>query len=138
MASSAVIRTNREFDDFLQAPVSAPSDQMPLSVLSALTRLDVDPWGEASELSKLSKEKAINRLEQLIARIPPMASATVDGRAVATRLVELLPHGGGANPYPGIPGAGSKFSTVVVKRAVMALAIFLLGVAAVLLSMTRD
>jgi hypothetical protein len=31
---------------------------MPLSVLSALTRLNVDPWAEAAELTELSKDTA--------------------------------------------------------------------------------
>jgi hypothetical protein len=44
-----------EFDKFLHAPIGADGDDMPLSVLSALTRLHVDPWKEAAELSELSK-----------------------------------------------------------------------------------
>ena len=42
-----------EFDDFLYAPVGADSNEMPLSVLSALARLNVDPWEEAAELTPL-------------------------------------------------------------------------------------
>jgi hypothetical protein len=47
-----------EFDDFLYAPIGADGVEMPLSVLSALARLDVDPWTEAAELSELPKGAA--------------------------------------------------------------------------------
>ena len=41
-----------EFDDFLFAPIGDDRNDMPLSVLSALARLDVDPWEEAAELAR--------------------------------------------------------------------------------------
>jgi hypothetical protein len=44
-----------EFDDFLYAPIGADRNEMPLTVLSALSRLDIDPWKEAAELSELQK-----------------------------------------------------------------------------------
>jgi hypothetical protein len=47
-----------EFDDFFYAPIGADGVEMPLSVLSALARLDVDPWTEAAELSELPKGAA--------------------------------------------------------------------------------
>ena len=45
-----------EFDDFLYAPIGADEGEMPLSVLSALARSDLDPWQEAAELSDLPKD----------------------------------------------------------------------------------
>ena len=59
-----------EFDDFLYAPIGADRNEMPLSVLSALARLDIDPWEEAAELSELPKDTATQRLASLIARLP--------------------------------------------------------------------
>ena len=47
-----------EFDDFLYAAIDTDKDEMPLSVLSALARLNVDPWEEAAELSELSKDSS--------------------------------------------------------------------------------
>ena len=64
---------------------------MPLSVLSALTRLDLDPWQEAAELSELPKDKAAVRLETLIARLPGPRLTQADLRAIADRLTALLP-----------------------------------------------
>jgi hypothetical protein len=81
----------REFDDFLYAPIAAERDEMPLSVLSALARLDIDPWKEAAELSELPKFTAAQRLAALIAQLPGGRWTQADSRAIADRLIELLP-----------------------------------------------
>jgi hypothetical protein len=80
-----------EFDDFLFAPVGVERNEMLLSVLSALARLGVDPWEEAAELSELPKDTAAQRLASLIARLPVGRWAQTDSRAIADRLIELLP-----------------------------------------------
>jgi hypothetical protein len=80
-----------EFDDFLYAPIGTESNDMPLSVLSALVRLDVDPWEEAAELSELPKDTATQRLASLIARLPGGRWAQADARTIAGRLIERLP-----------------------------------------------
>ena len=59
-----------EFDDFLHAPIGTDSNEMPLSVLSALARLNIHPWQEAADLSELPKDAATQRLASLIARLP--------------------------------------------------------------------
>ena len=82
---------NTEFNDFLYAPIGAYRNEMPLSVLSALARLDLDPWQEASELSDLPKDTAKQRLASLIARLPGGRWAQADSRAIAERLIDLLP-----------------------------------------------
>jgi hypothetical protein len=83
-----------EFDDFLYAPIGADGGEMPLSVLSALARLDLDPWQEAAELSELPKGTATQRLAVLIARLPGGRWTLADSRAMADRLIELLPSPG--------------------------------------------
>jgi hypothetical protein len=80
-----------EFNDFLYAPVGADGNEMPLSVLSALSRLNVDPWKEAAELTELPKDTASQRLAALIARLPGGRWALVDARAISDGLIELLP-----------------------------------------------
>ena len=80
-----------EFDDFLYAPIGTERNEMPLSVLSALARSDVDPWEEAAELSELPKDTATQRLALLIARLPGERWTQADSRTIATRLIELLP-----------------------------------------------
>ena len=43
-----------EFDDFLFAPIGEERNGMPLSVVSALARSDLDPWQEAAQLARLA------------------------------------------------------------------------------------
>ena len=80
-----------EFDDFLFAPIGEDRNDMPLSVLSALARLDVDPWEEAAELARLPGETATQRLALLIAALPDGPLAHLDPGTIAARLVALLP-----------------------------------------------
>ena len=95
-SAASVAFLGPEFDDFLYAAVGADRNEMPLSVLSALARLDVDPWKEASELSELPKATARLRLTSLIERLPGGRWAPADCGVIADRLVELLPNGGGS------------------------------------------
>jgi len=80
-----------EFDDFLYAPVGMERDEMPLSVLSVLARLDLDPWKEAAELSDLPRDSATQRLASLIARLPGGRWTQAEAGGIAHRLIELLP-----------------------------------------------
>ena len=98
-AAASVTFFTPEFDDFLHAPVGAKGNEMPLSVLSALSRLNLDPWKEAAELSELSKDTAKKRLASLIARLPGGTWTLVDAKVIAERLIELLPHR--SSPKPG-------------------------------------
>jgi hypothetical protein len=80
-----------EFDSFLFATIGEDGNGMRLSVLSALARLDIDPWQEANELARLPREAAIQRLALLIARLPDGSSAHRDPGMIAGRLIALLP-----------------------------------------------
>jgi hypothetical protein len=48
-----------EFDDFLYASIGEDSNGVLLSVLSALARLDVDPWEEAAKSTPSIPELAV-------------------------------------------------------------------------------
>jgi len=64
---------------------------MVLTMLSALARCGVDPWGEAARLNDLPRDAATKRLALMISRLPRgqwAQSATGD---IAARLVALLP-----------------------------------------------
>jgi hypothetical protein len=76
---------------FLFAPVGAESNGMPLSVVSALTRLGLDPWEEAARLAALPKKVAAEVLAPMIARLPIGRSGLTDDLVISQRLVELLP-----------------------------------------------
>jgi hypothetical protein len=85
------------FKDFLFALIGEDRNNMPLSVLSALARLDLDPWQEAGQLAQLPGETATQRLASLIAELPEGASAHGDVAPIAARLVALLPRHAGSN-----------------------------------------
>jgi hypothetical protein len=84
-------RLGSEFNNFLFAPIGEERNGMLLSVLSALARLDVDPWREAAELAGLPGKTATERLASLIAMLPDGPSTPRDTRTIAARLIALLP-----------------------------------------------
>jgi hypothetical protein len=59
-----------EFSDFLYALIAEKDDEAHLTVLSALSRLDLDPWMVAEVLSALPKDVAVGRLATLITQLP--------------------------------------------------------------------
>jgi hypothetical protein len=98
-----------EFDDFLLAPIGDDNNGMQLSVLSALARLDVDPWDEAATLARLPRAAATSKLAALIAALPAGPSARPDPRTIAARLIALLPTRVDPDvpPRPTLPGIGA-------------------------------
>jgi hypothetical protein len=91
-----------EFNDFLFAPIGQDRNDVPLSVLSALARLDIDPWQEASRLAQLPGETAAQRLTSLIGSLPAGSSLYFDPATIAARLIKLLPR----RTAPNIPSRG--------------------------------
>ncbi len=89
--SVSVPQLGSEFDDFLFAPIGDDKNGMLLSVLSALARLNIDPWQEAASLAQLPGEGALERLTSLIAALPGGPSARRDPGTIAARLIALLP-----------------------------------------------
>jgi hypothetical protein len=85
-----------EFDSFLFAPIGEDRNGMLVSVLSALARLDIDPWQAADELARLPQAEAIQRLALLIAPLPDGPSTHRDPVTSADRLIALLPRLGGS------------------------------------------
>jgi hypothetical protein len=104
--SASVSRLASEFDNFLFAPIGEDRNEVPLSVLSALARLDVDPWHEAANLARLPKETATQRLASLIAGLPDASWRALDHGMIAARLIALLPRRAGISPRATLPGVG--------------------------------
>jgi hypothetical protein len=92
-----------EFDNFLFAPIGEDRNDMPLSVLSALARLDIDPWQEAAELARLPREAATKRLALSIAALPDAPLPHLEHGTIAARLIALLPRLAGSK----IPSHGT-------------------------------
>ena len=86
-----------EFDDFLFAPISEGKDEMAVSVVSALARLDLDPWHEAAELTRMPIETAARRLASLLVTPLDELSTHCDAGKVADRLLALLPRQTGSD-----------------------------------------
>ena len=96
--STSVAVLAPEFDDFLFASIGEDRNGMLLSVVSALARLDVDPWQEAANLAQLPGITATRRLASLIAALPDRSSSVhLDHGAIAARLIARLPHRAGLN-----------------------------------------
>ena len=80
-----------EFNDFLFAPVSGVEDHRMLTVLSALTRAEVDPWQQAARLRQLPRERAVLSLAAILAALPDRPLASAEAEDAAERLIALLP-----------------------------------------------
>ena len=80
-----------DLNEFLFASVGNEQNGMPLNVVSALTRLGVDPWEQAARLADLPKALAAEALAPMIARLPTGRSQPSDNLVISQRLVELLP-----------------------------------------------
>jgi hypothetical protein len=80
-----------EFDRFLCASIGEGRNGTMLSVLSALARLDVDPWQEAANLAQMPRETATVRLAALIAALPEAPTTNIPAKAIAADLIALLP-----------------------------------------------
>ncbi len=92
MATNAVLDPhNHDFDRFLHASVGEDYNGNGVTVLSALARLNLDPWQEARELASLGREAAGVRLDTLLSRVCDVPGLEQDDGAVAQDLAGLLP-----------------------------------------------
>jgi hypothetical protein len=89
--SATVLSARSEFDAFLFAHIGEEKNGMLLSVLSALARLDLDPWREAAELARMPQQTARERLTFLIEALPNQPPTRPEPETVSTRLIALLP-----------------------------------------------
>jgi hypothetical protein len=99
------------YDDFLFAPVCEDANGMRLSVLSALARMNVDPWEESGRLAAMPQAIAEKALLSALDRVSGRSWKSPEAAAIAARLVRLLPHSGepGSSSAPAAanPAAGT-------------------------------
>jgi hypothetical protein len=88
--AASVWRQASPVDSFLFATLEAGPGLMQFSVLSGLARIDVDPWREATLLAEMPAEAAVERLTDLLARLPTMDAGSPGWRADVPRLIGLL------------------------------------------------
>jgi hypothetical protein len=120
-----------EYNEFLFASVGEEKNGIPLTVLSALTRLGFDPWGEAARLSDLPKEAAARALAAAIAALPEGDWAVSDARAIAARLVSRLP---GSTALAAQPPQGESGRRRMTKSAALIWLFFIVLAAAAALA----
>ncbi len=114
--SGSVFIARSEFDAFLFAPVGEDANGREFSVLSALARVDVDPWLEAASLARLPLQAATEQLASLLARAPGGLAQNNDPAVIARRVIALLPRQGGFKIAPHLAaGPGSAGSDRVRK-----------------------
>ena len=73
----------KDFDDFLFAPVGQDFDGTPLTLVTVLARLGIDPWEEAAEIASLAHEPAMQRLASRLEAIPNRPSSCQVTKLVA-------------------------------------------------------
>jgi hypothetical protein len=87
---------NASYEDFLFAPVCEDANGMRLSVISALARMNVDPWEEATRLAAMPKAIAEKTLLSILDLVSGKSWKSPEAEAIAARLVRLLPQLGEA------------------------------------------
>jgi hypothetical protein len=83
-------RIDSRFDRFVFAPLD-DSGEIPLSMLSALARQDLDAWQEAARLDQLPRDAAVVSLASLISRANGGRWSHPDASGIAADVVRLLP-----------------------------------------------
>ena len=122
------------FDRFLYAAVREDPDGTPLTVLSVLARLDIDPWKEAAKLAQLPGEAAARALAVLISALPKGSATPSDSETIAARLITLLPHPSEQGiAVRGNPSGGARVTRIPSRATIVARAALCLIVLALLL-----
>ncbi len=80
-----------EFDKFLFAPLGEDENGLPLSVVTLLARIDLDPWQEAGDLAALPLEAAARRLTCLLDTPMGPVLQQANSESMVLRLLALLP-----------------------------------------------
>ncbi|MDU8912844.1 hypothetical protein [Aestuariicoccus sp. MJ-SS9] len=110
-----------QFEPFLHAPLGEDRRGSSVTVLSMLARLGVDPWSEASELSRLPAAAARQRLEALMTRFHDVPTPVPDRSRIVSGLLALLPRRAttaispqdGTSAKLALPPQGSPFYWIV-------------------------
>jgi hypothetical protein len=71
---------------------------MRLSVLSALARINVDPWEEAARLAAMPQAIAVATLVSALKLVAVTSWNASETEVIAARLVQLLPYGSEQGP----------------------------------------
>ena len=121
-----------DLDPFLFAMVREERDGIPLSTISALTQLGLDPWDEAGRLAGLAKRDAVEQLTGLLLRLPgPSRPLAEEARQIAVVLINLLPRSNWVAEPAGTRGTGT--ATTLRDRAFWTICCVVLATAVLLM-----
>ncbi|WP_428677542.1 hypothetical protein [Reyranella sp.] len=81
------------YNEFLFGSLGPDASGTEVTVLSALSRLGIDPWQEAARLAALPRGAAAEALAATILRLPDRTAPASEAAESAARLVSLLPEG---------------------------------------------
>ena len=113
---------------FLFAMIGEERNGIPLSTISALTQLGLDPWDEAGRLAGLAKRDAVEQLTGLLLRLPgPNRPLAEEVRQIAVALIDVLPPAGGIVKPAGTRDAG--LATTSRDKAFWVICCLLIGTA---------
>jgi hypothetical protein len=84
-------RPGSEFDRFLFACIGEDRNGLPLSVVSLLGRMNLDPWQEAAHLAGLPAEAAATRFAHSLDTLKDPVLREASSRTLVLRLLALLP-----------------------------------------------
>jgi hypothetical protein len=86
-----VSNVTSRYDHFLFATICEEANGMQLSVVSALARINVDPWEEATRLAAMPKAIAKRALVSTLDQVLGKNRNRSETELIAARLVQLLP-----------------------------------------------
>ena len=95
------------YEDFLYTEIGEQANGMPLSMVSALTQLGLDPWDEARRLASLPAAAAATAVSDLIKRTSAFTARATDLPKLSARMAALLsrpaPIAARVVSLPGVP-----------------------------------
>jgi hypothetical protein len=100
------------YDAFLFAQVCDEANGAHLSVISALARMNVDPWDEATRLAAMPKAIAEKTLLSILELVSENSWKSTEAKAIVARLVHLLPQAA-----QGATTAAAKAATSTMQHA---------------------
>ena len=118
-----------KYNEFLFAPICKEANGMHLSVLSALARLNLDPWEEATHLAAMPQAHARRALISTLDLVSGRSWSPSEAERTASRLVCLLPEQRkGATPAMGdIAGVRAQRTNYWLVWLLIAMAISILS-----------
>jgi hypothetical protein len=105
--TASISALGSEFDDFLFALVGEDRNGMPLSVISVLARMELDPWVVAASLADLPAETAARKLAAWLDALPDPTLKPASPDTRAARLIALLPRRTNPKSSPPLAGTGN-------------------------------